>query len=238
MSNYKKKIVGELEIKAKELAFKGYNCRQISAMIGLSRGTVKDWAKNSGIELIQRTSPEQQAIISIFIELVKSGKTLKEAKVESGIKGGISKKFIEKHGLGPYARTRAEAALDKILSLEEATSRLPEGSGVVTGYDQSSGKYEVKAPDGFIYHKTSAKLKQGDPRGKCGSRLTEQNVSDQLAKLGYQYIPGSLLIKREPLKAIHLKCGNIREAKLDNFSFQDCATCSNSGVSKVETELG
>ena len=233
----KKRIFGELENKIRELAIAGYNCRQIAATVGLARGTVKNWARNNRIELTQRTSPEQKAIITKFVELVKFGKTLKEAKVESGIKGGISKEFIKKHGLEPYTRTRAEAALDKILSLDGATSRLPNGSGIVIGYDQSTNKYIVQAPDGFVYHKTSAKLKQGDPRGKCGTKLTEENITKQLAELGYRYVVGSFTIKREPLKAIHLKCGNIRETKLANFSFQDCATCSNSGVSKVETEL-
>jgi hypothetical protein len=233
----KKKVFGELEVKVKEFVLKGYNCKQISAMTGLARGTVKDWATNNGLKLTQRTSPEQQTIISNFIELMKSGKTLKEAKTESGIKGGISKEFIKKHGLESYARTRAEASLDKILSLDEATSRLPLNSGNVIGFEQISGKYVIKALDGFIYYKTSAKLYQGDPRGKCGTKLTEQNIIQQLAKLGYEYISNSFTIKREPLKAIHLKCGNIREAKLTNFGFQDCATCSNSGVSKVELEL-
>jgi hypothetical protein len=232
-----KKIFGELENKIRSMAKEGYNCYHIAKKIGLSKRGLDLWAKKNGITFIKRTSPEHQAIISKFVELVKSGKTLKEAKVESGIKGGISKEFIKKHGLKPYARTRAQAALDKILTLEEATHRLPEGSGIVVNYSQSTGKYEIKALDGFIYYKTSAKLKQGDPRGKCGTKLTEKNVSDQLLKLGYEYISGSFTIKREPLKAIHLKCGNIRDAKLANFVFQDCATCSNSGVSKVELEL-
>jgi hypothetical protein len=55
--------------------------------------------------------------------------------------------------------------------------------------------------------------------------------------MGYEYIPNSFTIKRLPLKAKHLKCGNIREARLSNFEFQDCATCANSGVSKEEIEL-
>jgi hypothetical protein len=232
-----KKIVGEIEVQVRELILAGHNAYSIGKKFNLSKETVLLWANNNELQITKRTNPELEAKYKRFPELIRAGKTLTEARKELGIHPEVAQRLVKKYKLESCIRTRAEAALDKILSLEEATNRLPIGSGTVTAYDQTKGKYFVIAPDGFIYHKTSAKLYQGDPRGKGGVKLTEDFIIHKLASIGYEFIIGSFTIKRKPLKAKHLKCGNIREARLGNFESQDCATCANTGVSKEETEL-
>lgn len=233
----KKKIVGDIEVQIRELVLAGHNAYSIGKKFNISKETVLLWSKNDGLQINKRTSPELDNKKKQFVELIKQGKTLTEARKVVGLCAETAQTVIDRNDLRSLTRTRAESALDKILSLEEATNRLPIGSGIVTSYDQSKGKYIVAAPDGFIYHKTSAKLYQGDPRGKGGVKLTEDFIVHKLASIGYEFIIGSFTIKRKPLKAKHLKCGNIREARLSNFESQDCSTCANTGVSKEETEL-
>lgn len=231
------KIIGEIETIVKKLILEGYNATYIGKQIGVSKDTIKKWAQENGLELVQRTTPDKQVKIDKFIELVKAGKTAKEAKAESGIKGGIGKDFIEKYGLRDYIRTHSEAALDKILSFEEATKRLPEKSGKVVGYDQSQNKYRVIALDGYIYYKKSSKLYQGDPRGKSGTFSDISKLKEDLLEIGYEYIEGTFNKKRKAIKAKHLKCDTIRENRFRNFFVQDCPTCINKGVSKQEISL-
>lgn len=219
------------------LAKQSYNESRISKCVGISRETVRKIAKKHGIAIIARVAPDTIRKTEHFISLIKSGKTITEARKESGVSCQGAQDIINKHSLRSLVRTRAEASLDKTLSLEEAAARLPSNAGTVLRYDPEKKKYEIRAPDGFVYYKSSAKLYQGDPRNKCGVKLSENVVANRLKELGYELVPGTFSINRMPLKATHLACGTIREARLKNFELQGCPRCSNVGVSKEEAEV-
>jgi hypothetical protein len=230
----KSKIVGEIEVKVREMCEKGYNPTHIGKQVGLAKDTIKSWANKNGIVLSNRLSSKIIDLEPKIIELLKNGVSRKQIQTQLHVHYDQVTEISLRHGI--KIKDQLEAAIDKTISLEEAQKRLPPDGSQVIGYDQQKNKYIIKALDGFIYHKSSAKIKQGDPRGKSGTPLTIENVKEQLVKLGYEYVEG-FTIKRKPLKAKHLKCGQIRENRLENFYFQDCPTCSNTGTSKAELEL-
>lgn len=131
--------------------------------------------------------------------------------------------------------------MEKHLSLEEAQKRIPENNSKITGFE--NGKYKIQTVDGFIYFKAVNKLHQGDPRNKCGKTLTIDEVKNKLLKYGYELIIESYTIKRNPLQAKCLKCGYIRQNRLDGFTKQpNCPKCSqerkpNDQVNKFQKRL-
>ena len=233
----KSKIFGELEQNVREMILAGYNAYFISKKIGVSKETVKSWAIKNGIEITKNTNPDEEIRKNKFISLIKDGMALTQARKELGLGSGTVQKIINDNNLRYFVRDRAKAALDKILTLTEATDRLPEGSGVVIDYDQSKNKYLVKALDGFLYYKKSSKLYQGDPRGKCGTKTDISVMISELLSIGYEVLDGTFVKKRKAMKAIHLKCGNVREARYKNFFLQNCPVCANTGTSKEELSL-
>lgn len=230
------KITGAMEILVRSMCDKGYNATHISKQVGLAKGTIRSWATKNGYSLSKRISNKLIDLEPKIVELLKNGLPRKQIQKELKVHYTQVTEIATKYGLINSLRTRAQASLDKILTIEEAQKRIPNENGTVIGFNQKNKKYVIKTEDGFIYYKKSAKLYQGDPRKKSGRRLQLNEVMSELSKLGYEYIDG-WTIKRNPIRAKHLKCGNIRENRLRNFYFQDCATCNNSGTSKSEQEL-
>jgi hypothetical protein len=224
----------EIIQKIKELANKGFNNKRISKEIGLARGTIKRIAQKNNIILAIRIRPDTPFKAERFVELLKSGKTLTQARKEAGVPTQTAHDIVEKLNLRHLVRTRAESALDKILSLEEAQTRLPINSGLVIGFENS--RYQIQTEDGFIYYKKSAKLYQGDPRNKSGTKRILEDVKSELLQLGYEYLEG-WTINRKPFKAKHIICGFIRENRLKNFHEQECPRCTNTGISAQENEV-
>lgn len=215
---------------------KGYNPTYIGKQMGLAKDTVNSWAKKNGYVLNNRKSKKTVDVEPLVVELLEKGKTRKEIQKHFKISYDAVTEIAKKHGLESKLKNRQKAAQEKMFTMEEATSKLPPGSGQVIGYNHKKRKYVIQALDGFVYYKSSARIGQGDPRNKSGTRLTLDNVRTQLSRLGYEYVEG-WTIKRNPIKATHLECGQIRENVLANFYSQSCAVCSNKGISRSELEL-
>lgn len=231
----KSKLTNETLTKIKELVETGKNAHQISKIIGVTRWAIEKWAAESDIKMHKRKEFKHGPLKAGFKQLIESGKTLTEARKILGIGTGSAQEWANELGVRHLIRNRSQAAIqDKTLSFEEASKRIPEGQGVVIGFEE--GKYIIKCEDGFVYRKTSAKLYQGDPRGKSGTKWTVDDVKSYLVSIGYEYNDGYKNSKK-PFSAKHLKCGSFRETRLKLFKDQDCPVCSNNGVSKQETEI-
>jgi len=238
------KITPEIENKIKELALSGLNCTDIAKNIGcITRMTVQNWTKKNGIK-IKKGKPknlELEGRYDLFETLLRSGKTITQARDMAKIATGSAHRIVKERNLRKFVRTRSQAALeDKAISLEEATARLPEGSGkaiffgMISEYNKSM--FKIEAPDGFIYYKARSALHQGDPRNKSGTKISLEEVKKELFFIGYEYISG-WSIKRKPIKAKHIECGYIRENRLSNFHLQGCPKCTNTGTSNPEEEI-
>jgi very-short-patch-repair endonuclease len=210
-----------------ELANKEYSHTAISKELGITRQNVDLWIKKYNIPTVGNGGiiPENH---KIFIEELKlTGSPNKAAaKVNFGSNGSH---LIKKYNLQEYVNERG---VDKILSLEEAQSRVPVNNGKVLGF--KDGKYEIQTVDGFIYYKTSAKLCQGDPRHKSGRIIPIEEVEKELKEAGYTLIRESYTTKANNFKAIHDKCGQTRENNFYNFFEQGCRTCRSIEISKAK----
>jgi len=240
MSN---KITLEIEMKIRELASKGMNAFSIAKEIGcITNNTVKNWANKNGVTLPKRKSGniELNQKFDLFEALLKSGITVKEARRKAKLGGSSAYKIIEERGLREFTRTQKEAALDKTLTLEEATQRLPNGSGSVISIERLGNckrlSYKVEAIDGFTYYKYPEALYQGDPRNKMGTPIPLEDIKLELSKIGYEYLEG-WTNTRTSFKAKHAVCGYIRDTKLSCYSDSSCPQCNPYGVSKQETEV-
>ena len=187
-----------------------------------------------------KSKPENLQRFDLFEKLLKEGKTLKEAKSIAKIATGTAYKIINSRNLKKFVRTRKQAAMqDKAISLEEANSRIPAGNGIAVEYGtfgKNISKFKIITEDGFIYYKSRIALRQGDPRNKSGTKTTIDKVKSILLDLGYDYIDG-WTSKRNPLKAKHIVCGNVRENRLINFKNQQCPKCAPAGTSGPEIEI-
>jgi len=234
----KKKIIGELEETVLKLLREGYNPYSISHKVGgaVTKETIKKFAKEKGIPIRPRYNPEKDTQFKQdeFVSLIRKGLTLTEARKKAGVHSAVAHKLIDSHGLRSLVRTRAQAALDKTLPIEEAQKRVPEGEGVVLGFE--NGKYRIQCSDGFIYFKSSAKLYQGDPRVRGSIPWTMERLNKLLSDKGYEYVDG-FRSARVSFRARHLVCGTIRETDLKCYEKYGCLQCNNTGISKAETEL-
>ena len=232
-----KKIFGELEDKVMGLAKSGYNANRIAVEVGVSEGTVSSWAKKNGIFLHKRISPETLAKEPVLVKRLASGEILKDICHDLGLDHRAAVRMAEKNGLSHLLRNRSDSARDKLLDLEEVNSRLPRGHGVVTHYDSLLRAYVIKRDDGTTYTRITSQVFRGDPLLSQKRRCTEEEVAQDLSKIGYRLIQGTYIKKHAPLKAEHLICGYIRENVLYNIKKQQCPRCSNTGTSLEEKGL-
>jgi len=209
----------------------------------ISRQTILNYCRKKGFILKDKRKDTKNEEVNLkFINICKDAIAKKE-KIklneiirELDLSSGGAQKLLNKHNLRDAIRSKQDAiAQDRILSLDTAQSRLPEESGNVIGFENS--KYKIQTEDGFIYYKTSAKLWQGDPRGKCGTKLSLDFIKNKLSEHGYILVEESYSIKRLALKAVCKKCGKERINRFSNFFAQDCPTCNNIGISKTEIAI-
>lgn len=231
------KIFGELEEKIKNLALSGYNANRIAIEVGLSEGTISGWAKRNGFELQKRTSPETLAKESKFVEMLNSGHVLKRICLDLNLNHRAALKIAKKYNLSHLLRGRTDAAKDRQLSLEEANSRLPEGHGIIVGFDSSTKTYIINRDDGTSYRRITSQIFRGDPNLSSRRRCTEKEIGSKLLAMGYHLMPNTYIKKHKPIQAEHIICGYVRENTFYNFFKQSCPRCSNTGISKEETSL-
>jgi hypothetical protein len=225
----KTKITQEIAKQITNLVNNNINVTQIAKKLGIGRTVVTLFCKNNNLNPTKRTRKGQKEKIEKYIKILKETGSPKKAKELSDIKSN-GQYIIKKYNLQGFVRDKS---FNK-LSFEEATSRIP-GNDMVVGF--KNGKYKILTEDGFVYYKSSTKLEQGDPRGKSGRVQTEVSIANRLDKLGYRYIQNTFVDTHTSLKAVCKKCKNIRETKIHLFKIQECASCSNSGISKQESEI-
>lgn len=240
----KSQLTDEVLKKIKELAKEGYNCNEISKKTGFKRQTINYWKKRHKINM-QSYGPREGYLKYLkFIEIldkaysknekIKLNETLRKIELHPGTAQQILKKYPEYRSV---IRSKKDAIeQDKTLNFKEAQKRLPsnENSKII---EFKNGKYRIQTQDGYIYEKTSAKLFQGDPRGKSGNQHTVDSISHKLEQIGYKYLDGFSGNVKKSIRAVHERCQKIRVTRLESFFRQECPTCSNKGVSKVELEL-
>lgn len=225
----KTKITPEIAEQIIEMVNSNINIAQIAKKLNLGRSVITLFCKKNNLNPVKRTRNGNKAKIEKYIKVFKDTGSPKIAQEKSGLKSN-GQYIIKSNNLEKFVRGKS---FNK-LSLDEATSRIP-GNDRAIGFED--GKYKILTKDGFVYYKTSTKLKQGDPRGKSGRVQTEISISNRLDKLGYKYIQGTFVNTHTNLKAICKKCKNIRETKILLFKKQECAFCSNIGISKPELEI-
>jgi len=234
------KLTDKILEKIKNMAKDGYNHSEIAKELDFKRQTVSFWIKKFNIKTNSISGRENFVKKQQFIkickdaisknEYIKLNKILKEISLHPDAAQGILKTMPD---LRQCIRSKTNAILeDKTLSIEEASSRLSDKNDQIIGF--KNGKYEIRTLDGYIYKKTSAKISQGDPRGKSGKTLPIEYIKKKLLENQYTLIEESYTIKRKALKAIHNKCNSIRENRFSNFFDQECPVCSNTGTSKAE----
>ena len=103
------------------------------------------------------------------IELLKSGMNRKDIQKLLNIHYTQVSKIAEEEGLVGLLRTRAMSALDKVLSAEEITTKITDGS-VYVGYNKETKKYAFKCTKtDKVFFKSSEHIKTiSSPFGKSG----------------------------------------------------------------------
>ena len=234
--------------KIEKLSNDNYNISEIQKIleaknIKLSKQTINNWCKKNNIKLQKGLSKKDYDKQQTFIQICENAILQKKIIIlnslirEIPIHPHVAQRILRQNPkLRKCFLSKKEAIKKtKILSLQEAQARLPNQTDKVICFE--NGKYKIQTEDNFIYYKTSAKLSQGDPRGKSGKVSSINEVRHKLTQLGYTLINESYTIKRKSLKAICNKCNTIRQNRLINFEKQDCPICSNNGTSKIENEI-
>lgn len=231
----KSKIVGELEMIVREMCGKGYNATYIGKQTGLAKDTIKLWAKKNGFELNLRLSNKIQDLRPKVIELLKSGMNRKDIQKSLNIHYTQVTKIAEEEGLQSLLRTRAMSALDKVLSEEEITTKITDGSTYI-GYNKEKKKYAFKcAKTDKVFFKSSEHIKEiSSPFGKCGYVLTEADYVERLKIIEHTIEPGTYTKTKGPV-VVYCPKGHKRDLLKASYAFKfDCATCGNNGTSKQE----
>lgn len=228
----KTKITPEIAETIKTLASEN-TATAIGRKLGLAKDTVKLWCLKNNIPLALKRREGYVEKERIFCEMLRNGSTAKQAQIAVGIGDQTSIDFIKRNNLQQYVRTREQVVeQDMRLSTEELCKRLPSPEYTVIGYENN--QYIVKAPDGFIFHRSSTKKKWLDPRETSAS--TEESIAKELKDINYTYISG-FTKKRNRFLASHDVCGLARERNWLGIKNSDCPRCGNNGVSKKETEV-
>jgi hypothetical protein len=229
------KIIGEIGDLVISLHNEGHNPTQISQRLpfATSKDTIKSFLFKNGLTPNVRQSSLKADIYRAFLKEVQGDSTnwsVKRKKYK--ISFDLAKDLMKKNNI--VVRDRAAASRDKNLTEEEIQRRLGDKTRLL---DIEGDKYHLMCEDGHAYYKKSAKIDRGCPYGKSGTRTDVTEMARELLEIGYQLVENTFIKKRKALKAIHLKCGNVRENRFRNFFVQECSTCNNNGVSKEEISL-
>jgi hypothetical protein len=226
------KITPEIADQIRALASE-HTATAIGRKFGLAKDTIKNWCLKNNIPLALKRREGYVEKERVFCEMLRNGYTAKQAQIAVGVGDQTSVDFIKRNNLQQYVRTREQVvAEDMRLSGEDLKKRLPSEDYSVIGYE--NGKYIVKAPDGFVFTRSSTKKRWLDPRQTAVT--TEEKIAKELKEISYTYISG-FVKKRKPFLASHDVCGLSRARNWLGFKNSDCPRCSNNGVSKKETEL-
>jgi hypothetical protein len=229
------KITGEVGELVVKLHNEGCNPTQISQRLPFptSKDTIKSFLSKNGLVPNVRKSALRADIYRSFVdEVQKDPANWSVKRKKYRISFEVAKELMENNHIVP--RDRAEASKDKHLTEIEIQQRLGDKTKLLSITEEG---YQLMCEDGHIYTKKSAKIDQGCPNGKSGTRTNTIDMARELLEIGYKLIENTFVKKRKALKAIHLKCGDVRENRYRNFFVQECATCGNNGVSKEELSL-
>ena len=226
------KLQSKIEI-VKQLLEKKLTPNAIAKELSVSRDTVKLFIEKNNLPIYTKNDHKAD-IYKKFIEYFKKTNEITASRKKYKISYDKAVKLLKENDLEHRDRAKTSIAI-KTLSLEEAQYRLPNQEDKVIGFE--NGKYIVKTKDSFVYYKKSSKLYQGDPRGKSGTQISLKKIRQRLDIIGYRLIDEAYVTMRRPLKAVCLKCNNIRQNKFTNFFDQSCPSCSNTGISVVQLKL-
>ena len=233
----KSKIFGEMEVKVRELCEKGYNATHIGKQVGLAKDTIKTWAQKNGFQLSTKISSKTIDLEPKILEMLRDNIPRKQIQRTLDVHFTTITEIAIEYGLEDKLRTRKESALDRILTDEEVTSRIPDESRYI-GYNKSKRKY------GFICSKTNrefykfvGKIDQGSPYNKSGYVLTEQDYVERLKAINHTIERGTF-IKTKDAVIVYCSKGHRRDLKRASYAFKfECSVCSNNGTSKAENEI-
>src|SRR5277367_1042450 len=172
------KIFGELEEKIKKMVSEGYIMGYISKETGINAQTIGNWASRNNFVFGNYRNPELKAMEIAFVELLKNGYILKHACEKINLYHSTGVLWAKRNGYSSVLRSRAEAAKDRVLSLEEVNKRLPKGHGVVVSGD--SGIYVIQRTDGTTYSRITSQIFRGDPNLSEKRRSTEEEIATKL----------------------------------------------------------
>lgn len=227
-------ITSEIAEQIKVMASQGLNARQISLKIKTARDTVKSFCIKSNIDLVHRISVKTISTEIDFKLNHSNFKTMKEVQQHYKIGYDSARHLCQKYAT-LLIRDRATAAQDKILTIEEINSRLPDNSSYI---DYHNGLYNfICSVTGRTFSKTTGKIFQGSPYGKSGRKLSESDWVVRLASIGYTLEAGTFTGVSYPCTVY---CPKLHQRDLTraDLVFQNaCPTCSNTGVSKEESEI-
>lgn len=234
-------ITPEIAEKIRQLASENHTvaiiAKKLSVEIGhINKTTLNRWCKKNNIDLVTRMHAGNFEKHEGFAQDVKNGMGLKEAYAKWELKQGSINKIIKKYNLDHYTKIIHKTSHDRVLSIENAQLRVPEGEGAVVEFCQLKKKFKIQTSDDFIYYKSAAALVQGDPRGKGGSFVHIEDITKRLKDIGYTYLNG-YIETRKSFTAKHDKCGYIRTTALYTFATNDCPRCANTGTSKPENNI-
>ena len=233
----KSKIVGEIEIKVRELCEKGYNPTHIGKQVGLAKDTIKVWAIKNGFNLSTKKSAKLIDLEPKILEMIRAGEKRKNIQKILKVHYTQVTEIAIKYGLQSLLKDRQEDSWDKVLKDEDVIARIPDGSRYV-GYSKSKSKYGFICPTtGREYYKRIEHLNQGSPYGKCGYVLTEEDFKNRLDIIKYTLEPGTYTKTKAPV-TVYCSKGHKRDLGKASWAFSfDCSVCGNNGTSGPEQEL-
>jgi hypothetical protein len=230
----KAKIIGELAVRVLKYHSDGLNPHAIGKEIGVAKDTVKSFLKSQNLTPNNRKDVSNSEVYQKFIEMVKSGKDFTNTRKEFGISYKKAVQQLELNGITP--RNRTTAAKDKRLTEEQVLARLKSENQTFAGMEGNRYKI-VDNTNGNIWLKKGARLTRD--RFTRKANVSKDDIERRLTQHGYTLV--SILESKRGLShsTVVATCpkGHVRTTRFLHFFYQECASCSNTGVSNVELEL-
>lgn len=232
LSSHTQSLVGMIL----ELNGKGLNPTAISKQLPkspdgktTSKDTVIRVLSKHGVEKNNRNESIRSSDYEEFEKLLLEGKepfTTLVRKMNLSIKK--CKEIASKHGISIGQESRAKT---KILSKEEVVRRLNDGSCQYLGF--KNGYYHFVDDTGFEFKKTSAKISQGNPKGKLRGRLSDDEIKLRIGSNG-------TLVHYENKKSITITCinGHKIKTRISLLNKQKCQKCVGMIRAKIGPDAG
>ena len=228
----KNKIVGELASRVLELHDLGLSSGAIrkellKQQVSLSRMTITSFLDKNKIIPNSRQEVVRKNDYDSFIEEVKNGVPWNIARKKYGISTEKAKKIQFENGIKPT--DRKDSAQRRSLTSQDILSRV--GDDRVKLIKTENGRHHFEL-DGKEFSKTTNKLVQGVPFGKCGKVISEAEYRDRLSEAHYRLI--SDFKSMSDHVTVVCQNGHERTCKEENVLKQDCGDCALVGISKEE----